>query len=64
MAGDHQEGVFREDVPQPVRNVIVPGEIQYPPHIDAANYNNNAAHYHPSMPPVSDSHQYDIGFPF
>ena len=49
MAGDDQLGIYREGVPQPV---VVQGEMQYPPHIDAPNY--DAAHYHPPPPPVSD----------
>ena len=36
--------------------------MQYPPRIDAPNY--NAAHYHPPQPPVSASSRCDIEFPF
>jgi hypothetical protein len=61
MAGDYQEGVHREGVPQLVGNVAM-HEMQYPQHIDAPNY--DAAHYRPPPPPVSYSyHLYDM-FPF
>ena len=52
MAGDDQQGIYREGLPQPV---VVQGETHYPRHIDAPNY-NNAAHYYPPPPHVSDSH--------
>ncbi|KAN0131302.1 hypothetical protein V8E53_010882 [Lactarius tabidus] len=43
VVGDHQGDFHREGIPHPVGNVAMQGEIQYPPHIDAPNY--NAAHY-------------------
>jgi hypothetical protein len=35
VAGDYQEGVHWEGVPQlqPVGNIVMQGEMQYPPHI-------------------------------
>ncbi|KAN0131811.1 hypothetical protein V8E53_010339, partial [Lactarius tabidus] len=45
VAGDDQQGVYREGVPQPM---VVQGEMWYPPHIGAPNY--NAAHYNPPPP--------------
>lgn len=52
VAGDYQED-DHWDVPQPVGNAVIQGEMQYPPQIDAPNY--NAAHHHPPPPPVSAS---------
>ena len=62
VAGDHQEGIHRERVPQPAGNVVMQGEMQYPPHMVAPNF--NAANYYPPPPPVCDGHRNDIEFPF
>ena len=47
MAGRDQQGVYQEDVPQPV---VAQGD---PPLIGAPNY-DGAYYYHPPPPPVSD----------
>ena len=52
VAGGHKEGVHREGVPQLAGNVVIENEMQYPPHIDAPNY--NVAHYHPPPQHVRD----------
>ncbi|KAH9006551.1 hypothetical protein EDB86DRAFT_3070539 [Lactarius hatsudake] len=49
MATDDQQDVHREGVPQPVGSV---GEMQYPRHIDAPNY--NVVHYNPPPPPYPE----------
>ncbi|KAI9455438.1 hypothetical protein BJY52DRAFT_642405 [Lactarius psammicola] len=55
-AGDDQQDVHWEGVPQPVRNVAVQGEMQYPHRIDTPN--SNAAHYHPPPPPYPEQVPY------
>ncbi|KAI9444249.1 hypothetical protein H4582DRAFT_1075739 [Lactarius indigo] len=45
VAGGDQRDVHRDGVPQPVGNMVVQGEMQYPRHIDIPNYN-----YHPPPP--------------
>ena len=55
VTGDHQEGVHREGVPQLAGNVIMQNEMQYPPHIDAPDY--NVSHYHPPPPHVRGSYR-------
>ncbi|KAH8996353.1 hypothetical protein EDB92DRAFT_1597641 [Lactarius akahatsu] len=52
MATDDQQDVHREGFPQPVGNVVVQGEMQYPRHIDAPNY--NVIHYNPPPPPYPE----------
>ncbi|KAH8985438.1 hypothetical protein EDB86DRAFT_2958834 [Lactarius hatsudake] len=52
MAGDDQQDVHREGIPQPVGNMIVQGEMQYPPRVEVPNY--NVAHYHPPLPPYPE----------
>jgi hypothetical protein len=49
VAGDYQDGVHWEGVVPQVGNVVIQGEMQYPPHIGPLNY--NAAHYHFPPPP-------------
>jgi hypothetical protein len=49
LAGDYQDGIHQENVPQLVGNVAMQGEMQQPRHIDAPNY--HATHYnHPPLP--------------
>ncbi|KAI9449378.1 hypothetical protein BJY52DRAFT_1420012 [Lactarius psammicola] len=52
VAGDNQQAVHQDGVPQAAGNVVVPVEMQYPHHIDAPNY--NPAHYHPPPPPYPE----------
>lgn len=52
VAGDDQQGVDREGVLQPIRNVVIQGQMQPPHHIDATHY--NAARYHLPPQPVSE----------
>ncbi|KAN0131296.1 hypothetical protein V8E53_010876 [Lactarius tabidus] len=48
VASNHQEGVYWDDIAQPVGNVA----MQYPSHVEEPNYNYDAAHYHPPPPPI------------
>ncbi|KAI9457010.1 hypothetical protein BJY52DRAFT_1274499 [Lactarius psammicola] len=52
VAGHDQQDFHRGGVPQLVGNVVMQGEMQYPRHIDAPNY--NVAHYHPLHPPYPE----------
>jgi len=59
VAGDNQQNFHPEGVPQPV---VIQGEMQYLPHIDAHTGNYNAAPYHPPYPEIPYVHLYrDVG---
>ncbi|KAH9023448.1 hypothetical protein EDB85DRAFT_1991137, partial [Lactarius pseudohatsudake] len=47
--GDDQQDVHREGVPQLEGNVVMQGEMQYPPRIDVPDC--NMVHYHPPPSP-------------
>ncbi|KAH9036029.1 hypothetical protein EDB83DRAFT_2415390 [Lactarius deliciosus] len=50
--GDDQQDVHREGVPQPAGNMVIQGEMQYPPRIDVPDY--NMVHYHPPPSPYPE----------
>ncbi|KAH9059878.1 hypothetical protein EDB87DRAFT_675932 [Lactarius vividus] len=49
VAGDDRTAVHQEDAPQPVGNIPMQAEMQYPHHIGALRF-HNAVHYHPPQP--------------
>ncbi|KAI9434435.1 hypothetical protein H4582DRAFT_1977521 [Lactarius indigo] len=61
----HVNGNDRQDVhwevPQPLGNVVVQGEMQYPPRIEVPNY--DVAHHRPPPLPVSDIYRCNVDSP-
>ncbi|KAN0131815.1 hypothetical protein V8E53_010343 [Lactarius tabidus] len=59
-AGDYWEGAHwhREGAPQPVGNMVMQGEMHYPQHTGAPNY--DAGHYHPAPLPYPQIHKFPM----
>ncbi|KAH9015751.1 hypothetical protein EDB83DRAFT_2528944 [Lactarius deliciosus] len=54
VAGDDQQAVHQDGAPQPLGNVPMQVEMQYPHHVGAPRFHYNAIPYHPPQPPYPE----------